>query len=85
MLHSFIVENIEIYFRGFLLSGMLMSDQRGRPCCALSDGKHNNNNTSNRKLRSKNSTRNANIHLVTKCQGVTGTMKQLPIDGESLG
>ena len=28
MLHYFIVENIEIYFRGFLLSGILMSDQR---------------------------------------------------------
>ena len=26
LLHYFIVKNIEIYFRGFLLSGMLMSD-----------------------------------------------------------
>ena len=29
-------ENIEMYFlRGFLLSGMLMSDQRRRSCCTL--------------------------------------------------
>ena len=51
------------------MSGMLMSDERWRSCCTLSDGKHNNNKTSKRKARSKTSTRNANIHLVTKCQG----------------
>ena len=35
-----------LYFRGFLLSGMLMSDQRWRSCYTLSDGNHNNNNIS---------------------------------------
>ena len=64
---------------------MLMSDQRWRSSCTWSDGKHNNNNTSNKKTRSKNSTGNANIHLVTKCQGVPGTTKRLPMDGEHLG
>ena len=46
---------------GFLKSWMLMSDQRWRSCCTLSDGKHNNNDTSNKKPRSKNLTRNATI------------------------
>ena len=51
---------IEIYFRGFLTSGMLMSNQHWRSCSSLSDGKHNHNKTSNKKARPKNSTRNAN-------------------------
>ena len=37
----------------------MMSDQRSTSCCTLSDGKHNNN-TSNKKSRSKKSTRKAN-------------------------
>ena len=49
MLHCFWMENTDIYCRGFLLSGKLMSDQRYRSCCTLSDGKHDNNNTSNTK------------------------------------
>ena len=74
------------YFRGFLMSGMLMSDQHWRSCCTLSRGNHNNSNASNKKARSNNSKRNVNnIHLVTKCQGVPGTTKRLPRNDESLG
>ena len=85
MLHYCSVENIEIYFRGFLMWGTLMSDQHGRSRCTLSDGMHNNNKTGNKKASSKNSTRNATIHLVTKCQSLPGTTKRLPVDGENLG
>ena len=65
--------------------GTLMSDQHGRSRCTLSDGMHNNNKTGNKKASSKNSTRNAPIHLVTKCQSLPGTTKRLPVDGENLG
>ena len=62
MFHYFIVEIIEIYFRGFLTSGMLVSDQRWRSCWTLSDGKYNNNNTSNTKREGLN----------TKCEYTRG-------------
>ena len=39
---------------------------------------------SNKKARLKNSTRNVNVHLVMKCQGIPSTTKRLPIDGENL-
>ena len=49
---------------GFIMPGMLMSDQRWRSCCTLADGKHNNN-TSNKKTGLKNSSRNANTNANT--------------------
>ena len=61
MPHYFIAEKMLIHFRRCLTSGMIMSDQRWRSCCTLSDGKHNNNNTSNIKARSKKSTQSVNI------------------------
>ena len=55
MLHYFLIENMKVYLRGFLISGMFMSDQRLRSSCSLSDGKHNNNITSHTKKQDRRS------------------------------
>ena len=96
MLHYKLVNNKYQYFRGFLMSGMLMHVMCPECLCMINVERHaahcrvgtttrdtmSNDDSVRHDRRTQHEIRIYN--LATKCLGVPGTRERLPVDGESL-